>query len=171
MELIRSNLKEDQKKVEVKSVDGYQGREKEVVLLSLVRSNSNREVGFLSERRRLNVAVTRAKRQVIVICDSETVGSDQFLSEFLHYLSVNGAVESAEMYIDDLPEIIRPPDISMVKSMEKPKEEAKKVKKSKKPSKQDKLVIYAHDQKLGMRSLFITCFLIQTVIENLNKPV
>ncbi len=45
-------------------MDGYQGREKEAVILSLVRSNPAHEVGFLAERRRLNVAVTRARRQV-----------------------------------------------------------------------------------------------------------
>lgn len=47
------------------SVDGMQGQEREAVILSLVRSNANREVGFLAEKRRLNVAMTRAKRQLV----------------------------------------------------------------------------------------------------------
>uniref|UniRef100_A0A1I8F709 Ubiquitin carboxyl-terminal hydrolase 14 n=1 Tax=Macrostomum lignano TaxID=282301 RepID=A0A1I8F709_9PLAT len=60
--------------VEVRSVDGFQGREKEAVIISLVRSNRKGIVGFLSEHRRLNVAVTRARRHLCVIGDCDTVG-------------------------------------------------------------------------------------------------
>ncbi len=56
--------------VEIKSVDGFQGGEREAVVLSLVRSNYKGNLGFLKDDRRLNVAVTRAKRHVAVICDS-----------------------------------------------------------------------------------------------------
>ncbi|KAJ4009040.1 hypothetical protein NW766_009223 [Fusarium irregulare] len=59
--------------IELGSVDGFQGREKEAVIVSLVRSNSEGEVGFLGEKRRLNVAMTRPKRSLTVIGDSETV--------------------------------------------------------------------------------------------------
>jgi DNA polymerase alpha-associated DNA helicase A len=59
--------------VELGSVDGFQGREKEAIVLSTVRSNSEGEVGFLGEKRRLNVAMTRAKRHLCVIGDSETM--------------------------------------------------------------------------------------------------
>lgn len=59
--------------IELGSVDGFQGREKEAVIVSLVRSNSDGEVGFLGEKRRLNVAMTRPKRSLTVIGDSETV--------------------------------------------------------------------------------------------------
>ena len=54
-------------------MDGFQGREKEAVIVSLVRSNDEGEVGFLGEKRRLNVAMTRPKRSLTVIGDSETV--------------------------------------------------------------------------------------------------
>ncbi len=62
--------------VEIKSVDGFQGGEREAVVLSLVRSNYKMNLGFLKDDRRLNVAVTRAKRHVAVVCDSGSlVGS------------------------------------------------------------------------------------------------
>jgi len=117
VETVRLNLVGKYPGVEVRTVDGYQGREKEVVILSLVRSNPSREVGFLSERRRLNVAVTRARRQVVVVCDSETVGTDPFLKEFLEYLNNKGTVHDPNVF-SDLPDITRP-DESDKKSFNK----------------------------------------------------
>jgi ATP-dependent RNA/DNA helicase IGHMBP2 len=60
-------------------VDGFQGREKEAIVLSLVRSNPNGEIGFLADDRRINVAVTRARRCVFVIGDTSTVCAHAFL--------------------------------------------------------------------------------------------
>ncbi|KAI5308843.1 hypothetical protein KEM55_004728 [Ascosphaera atra] len=73
--LLSTTLKNDDvtSGVEIGSVDGFQGREKEVVVVTLVRSNEKGEVGFLGEKRRLNVAMTRPKRQLCVIGDSETI--------------------------------------------------------------------------------------------------
>lgn len=73
--LLRAALKDKEGcgAVEVGSVDGFQGREKEAVVVSLVRSNGDGEVGFLGEKRRLNMAMTRPKRQLCVVGDSETV--------------------------------------------------------------------------------------------------
>jgi superfamily I DNA and/or RNA helicase len=62
--------------VEVSSVDGFQGREKEAIVLSAVRSNANRATGFLKDWRRLNVSITRARRALIVIGDSRTLSAD-----------------------------------------------------------------------------------------------
>jgi superfamily I DNA and/or RNA helicase len=59
--------------VEVSTVDGFQGREKEVIIISMVRSNPRGEIGFLSNEKRMNVAVTRAKRLCVLIGDSGTV--------------------------------------------------------------------------------------------------
>ncbi|KAG9998036.1 DNA helicase, partial [Aureobasidium melanogenum] len=67
-------LKERFVGIELGSIDGFQGREKEAVVVSLVRSNAEHEVGFLAEKRRLNVAMTRPKRHLCVVGDSETVG-------------------------------------------------------------------------------------------------
>ncbi|NJE03815.1 IGHMBP2 family helicase [Thermococcus sp. MV11] len=71
-DLISSLLPEE---VEVKTVDGYQGREKEVIVLSFVRSNKRGELGFLKDLRRLNVSLTRAKRKLILIGDSSTLSA------------------------------------------------------------------------------------------------
>ena len=54
-------LYEDYKGLEISTVDGFQGREKEIIILSLVRSNQKHQVGFLSEKRRLNAAITVLK--------------------------------------------------------------------------------------------------------------
>ncbi|KAM3449111.1 hypothetical protein MY3296_007226 [Beauveria thailandica] len=83
-------LKEKFPGVELGSVDGFQGREKEAVIVSLVRSNSKGEVGFLGEKRRLNVAMTRPKRSLTVIGDSETVKrGSPFLKRWMDFLEDN----------------------------------------------------------------------------------
>ncbi|TKA83311.1 hypothetical protein B0A55_00597 [Friedmanniomyces simplex] len=85
--LLSQLLKERFPGVELGSIDGFQGREKEAVVVSLVRSNGEREVGFLGERRRLNVAMTRPKRHLCVVGDSETVGSgSKFLKAWMLWL-------------------------------------------------------------------------------------
>jgi len=72
--------------VEVKSVDGFQGREKEVILISLVRSNIARAIGFVSDSRRLNVAMTRAKSKLIMIGDSRTLQPNPPFERFFEWL-------------------------------------------------------------------------------------
>lgn len=81
--------------LEIGSVDGFQGREKEAVVLSLVRSNRRREVGFLADDRRTNVAVTRARRHLAVICDSATVSSHPALAGLVEHCQERGEYRSA----------------------------------------------------------------------------
>ncbi|PNH50546.1 hypothetical protein VD0003_g6641 [Verticillium dahliae] len=83
-------LKEELPGIELGSVDGFQGREKEAVIVSLVRSNGDGEVGFLAEKRRLNVAMTRPKRSLTVVGDSETVKrGSAFLRRWIEFLEEN----------------------------------------------------------------------------------
>ena len=71
--------------VEVGSIDGFQGREKEALIISLVRSNADKEIGFLKDTRRMNVALTRARRKLIVIGDSSTISDHPFYSGLLNH--------------------------------------------------------------------------------------
>ena len=82
--------------VEVASVDSFQGREAEAVVVSTVRSNDRRAVGFLADARRANVAVTRARRHVAVVGDSRTVGADPFLARLLAHIRENGIRSPAD---------------------------------------------------------------------------
>ncbi|KAJ5154709.1 uncharacterized protein N7500_010148 [Penicillium coprophilum] len=88
--LLSRMLREKYPGLELGSVDGFQGREKEAVVVSLVRSNAEHEVGFLGEKRRLNVAMTRPKRHLCLCGDSETIshGSD-FLKHWMDFLEEN----------------------------------------------------------------------------------
>lgn len=97
-----ARLKDTFPGIELGSVDGFQGREKEAIILSLVRSNPNGEVGFLGENRRLNVAMTRPKRSLTVIGDSETVRrGSEFLKKWMDFLE-----ENADLRYPDLSEVL-----------------------------------------------------------------
>ncbi|KAI3405870.2 hypothetical protein KGF56_001478 [Candida oxycetoniae] len=96
--------------IEVSTVDGFQGREKEVIILTLVRSNDRRDVGFLSEERRLNVAITRPKRQLCVIGDLQLMceSGEKFLKEWSKYVEDGfedgGSVKAYEIIYPNIAE-------------------------------------------------------------------
>ena len=81
--------------LEVGTVDGFQGREKEVVIVDLVRSNDSGELGFLTNTRRMNVALTRARRLLLVVADSATLGDHPYYAAFIRYVDEIDAHGSA----------------------------------------------------------------------------
>ena len=99
--LLKAKLSIKYPQVEVKSVDGFQGREKEAIILSLVRSNSRGEVGFLADERRINVAITRARRHLCVVCDRQTCKTNPFLKSFLDYCDKFGEVKTGFDYTNN----------------------------------------------------------------------
>ncbi len=88
--LLRDQLLDEYANLEVDTVDGFQGREKEAVVISLVRCNSHGEIGFLDDVRRMNVALTRARRKLVVIGDSATIGGYPFYARLLEYFELLG---------------------------------------------------------------------------------
>lgn len=76
--------------IRISTIDSFQGQEKENIIVSLVRSNEDGDIGFLKDYRRMNVAMTRAKEQLFVIGDSATIGADAFYGAFLNYVEQHG---------------------------------------------------------------------------------
>lgn len=83
------------RKITISTVDGFQGQERDVVYISLVRSNAKHEIGFLQDYRRMNVAMTRARMMLVVVGDSATIGKNKFYQEFLDYCAEHGAYRTA----------------------------------------------------------------------------
>lgn len=100
-DLIRKNelLTNYSNQITIHTVDGFQGQEREVMYISLVRSNEKGEIGFLKDLRRFNVAITRAKKRLVVFGDSATLGSDEFYKDFLDYAESIDAYKSAWEYM------------------------------------------------------------------------
>jgi ATP-dependent RNA/DNA helicase IGHMBP2 len=89
------SLLADEIDLEIGTVDGLQGREKEAIVVSLVRSNEDGQVGFLAELRRLNVALTRARRHLTVVGDSATLAHDNDLRQLVEHLQAHAHYRSA----------------------------------------------------------------------------
>ena len=79
-------LIQEKTEIEVKTVDGFQGREKEIIIISSVRSNDKGNIGFLNDLRRLNVAITRAKRKLIIIGNKNTLKVNPTYSRFIQFV-------------------------------------------------------------------------------------
>lgn len=77
--------------IEINTVDAFQGREKDVIIFSCVRSNKERALGFVSDFRRMNVAITRAKHCLFVVGNSATLKMDQHWSNMIDYCRNNSS--------------------------------------------------------------------------------
>jgi len=80
--------------LEIKSVDGYQGREKEVIVFTTVRANQFGNVGFVADRRRINVALTRARRGLIVVGNYDTLSGDSSWRSWIRFVDYNALIVS-----------------------------------------------------------------------------
>ena len=85
--------------ITVDTIDGFQGQERDIIVISLVRSNPKGEIGFLGDTRRMNVALTRAKRKLVVIGDSATISSHPFYRNFLQYVEDHSIYKSIYEFI------------------------------------------------------------------------
>ncbi|WP_210488780.1 AAA domain-containing protein [Rufibacter aurantiacus] len=83
------------RQLSVGTVDSFQGQERDIIYISMVRSNPEGEIGFLADIRRMNVAMTRAKKKMVIVGDSATLGQHPFYQEFLAYAENIGAYRSA----------------------------------------------------------------------------
>jgi superfamily I DNA and/or RNA helicase len=96
---INSMLTEDQRSrvsmLDVDTVDSFQGSECDVIIISLVRSNDDQEIGFLKDIRRMNVAITRARKKLIIIGDGSTIAAHPFYKGLWEYAEQNATVKSA----------------------------------------------------------------------------
>jgi len=88
------NSQNDEENLEIKTVDGFQGREKEVIVISFVRSNEHDRLGFLTDVRRLNVSLTRARRKLIMVGDSKTLSDHETYKELVDFVKTN------DFYVD-----------------------------------------------------------------------
>ena len=79
----------------VGTVDSFQGQERDIIAISLTRSNAQGDIGFLSDIRRMNVGMTRARKKLLIVGDSSTLGSHPFYKAFLDYTESIGAYRTA----------------------------------------------------------------------------
>ena len=68
------------------SLDGFQGQERDVILISLVRANEDGQIGFLNDLRRMNVAITRARMKLIILGDASTLTKHAFYKKLYEYI-------------------------------------------------------------------------------------
>jgi ATP-dependent RNA/DNA helicase IGHMBP2 len=86
--------------ITVNTIDSFQGQERDVVYISLTRSNAESAIGFLSEVRRMNVAITRARKKLVLIGDSATLSQYSFYDDLINYAHSIEAYKSAWEFME-----------------------------------------------------------------------
>ncbi|WP_114782274.1 AAA domain-containing protein [Botryobacter ruber] len=91
------------RQLSVGTVDSFQGQERDIIYMSMVRSNEKGEIGFLNDIRRMNVGMTRAKKKLVIVGDSSTLAQHTFFAELIAYAESIGAYKSAWEYSQHMP--------------------------------------------------------------------
>ncbi len=92
VQLLRQMIKKNEffrpfrRLISVNTVDGFQGQERDIIIISLVRSNSERQIGFLNDLRRMNVAITRARMKLIIMGNASTLTGNKFYRQLYEYV-------------------------------------------------------------------------------------
>ncbi|MBB3696102.1 AAA family ATPase [Flammeovirga yaeyamensis] len=98
--LYQSDISDEIKEViNINTVDSFQGQEREIIYISMVRSNPDGEIGFLANARRMNVAMTRAQKKLVMIGDSATITRNKYYAEMFDFVNEIGAYRSAFEFI------------------------------------------------------------------------
>ena len=98
VQYIRKLIKQDaffkplRRLITIHTVDGFQGQERDVILISLVRANEDGKIGFLNDLRRMNVAITRARMKLMILGDASTLTRHAFYNELYNYISQRGKI-------------------------------------------------------------------------------
>ena len=96
--LVKRNklLRSIKKNISINTVDGFQGQEKDIIMISMVRGNDQGKIGFLNDLRRMNVAITRARMKLIILGDAETLNHHAFYRKLYEYIRENGKITELE---------------------------------------------------------------------------
>ena len=78
------------RQITVNSVDGFQGQERDVIVISMVRDNDQGTIGFLRDLRRMNVAITRARMKLIILGNADTLSRHRFYAQFIEHVKAHG---------------------------------------------------------------------------------
>ena len=98
--LTADSLQDVVKAITVNTIDSFQGQERDIVYISMTRSNADSTIGFLSDVRRMNVAMTRARKKLVVMGDSATLSQANFYADFIAYAQEHNAYVSAWEFME-----------------------------------------------------------------------
>ena len=174
VELIKSIIKNPF--IEVSSVDNYQGREKDVIILSFVRSNTRSEIGFLSDKRRINVSLTRAKKMVIIVCDCKNLGTNIFLEKMIRHYEMNSLKINDQKYFKEIITYFNGKLDSSKYSIEyqnqkKVKKQIKIIKKEYKKNEEKKIISQSTNYSLEVNQSDINFSIPKEVFRNTDKSI
>ena len=88
-------------RISVNTIDSFQGQERDIVYIGMTRSNADNKIGFLSDTRRMNVAMTRARKKLVVIGDSATLSQLPFYADFIAYAEQHNSWQSAWEFVEE----------------------------------------------------------------------